>query len=297
MKSISFRNREYVKASTIAKKFKYTQDYVGQLCRSGKVEARLVGREWYIDAESVTEYRQQKHSVQKKSATINLTKVTQKVAVKPVLRPKTARAMSTSPDVRHTGLSKLSHPDVRYSSDRGSVIPIIKARAQDHPVHPQVQISHGDDSQTGVVKPAPKIPTVKIQVRSMAKTGVEYTTDRLPEISLQGKLIVTESRVLPGDMVSVEEPTETVSTKPIASTSLTLASVDKQILPAPDTQPTATTNSFITKFFRPLSILSLALFISLLVFLAGTFVGGSYEVLDKSEDSGSVQFFFQKMSI
>jgi len=42
MDKVVFDKKEYTKASIAAKQFKYTSDYVGQLCRLEKVDARLV---------------------------------------------------------------------------------------------------------------------------------------------------------------------------------------------------------------------------------------------------------------
>jgi len=43
----------YTKAGTLAKKFRYTTDYIGQLCRAEKVDAQLVGRSWYVSEDSL----------------------------------------------------------------------------------------------------------------------------------------------------------------------------------------------------------------------------------------------------
>lgn len=35
----------------------YAKDYIGQLCREGRIEARLVGRSWYAEEESLRKHR------------------------------------------------------------------------------------------------------------------------------------------------------------------------------------------------------------------------------------------------
>lgn len=57
MEEISVKGENYVKASVLAKKFGYTSDYVGQLCRSGQVKATLLGRSWYVNEESLLRHR------------------------------------------------------------------------------------------------------------------------------------------------------------------------------------------------------------------------------------------------
>ena len=53
METISVDGENYVKASSIARELGYTADYVGQLCRAGTVEAKMVGRSWYVNEDSL----------------------------------------------------------------------------------------------------------------------------------------------------------------------------------------------------------------------------------------------------
>ena len=54
--------KKYVSAHLAAGMTKYTQDYVGQLCREGKVQATRFGRNWYVDIESLLAYKEQNES-------------------------------------------------------------------------------------------------------------------------------------------------------------------------------------------------------------------------------------------
>ena len=47
--------RQYVSSKRAAKITGYAKDYVGQLCREGRVSARLVGRNWYVLESSIRE--------------------------------------------------------------------------------------------------------------------------------------------------------------------------------------------------------------------------------------------------
>lgn len=51
----------YTKAATVAKQFGYTSDYIGQLCRTGKVRCERVGRSWFVDVSSVVDHRANRH--------------------------------------------------------------------------------------------------------------------------------------------------------------------------------------------------------------------------------------------
>src|SRR3989338_7576807 len=49
--------KEYISASRAAQKSGYASDYIGQLCRSGKISGSLVGRTWYVDYAELVEYK------------------------------------------------------------------------------------------------------------------------------------------------------------------------------------------------------------------------------------------------
>jgi hypothetical protein len=57
MDEITLDDKTYVSSKRAAKITGYAKDYVGQLCREGRVEARLVGRNWYVLESSIREHR------------------------------------------------------------------------------------------------------------------------------------------------------------------------------------------------------------------------------------------------
>jgi len=182
VEKISFGNKEYVKASDIAKKFRYTQDYVGQLCRGDKVDARLVGRVWYINPESVTEYRKTKHSTQKQSASAShpVAIKTTKSRVEPVVRPKTAR------NLPGTGLTRADNGSATvrtsYSSDAASVIPVLHNKGTSPKTLPTQTASEPVKSKPVIIK-----------IRRHSKKPTHYVIEKIPVITPQAKLLVVES--------------------------------------------------------------------------------------------------------
>lgn len=68
MDVLTLGEKKYVKASVIARELGYTADYVGQLCRGGKVDAKLFGRSWYVHKDSIGEHKSTRYrSTQAKS--------------------------------------------------------------------------------------------------------------------------------------------------------------------------------------------------------------------------------------
>lgn len=57
MDELVIDGQTYVSTKQAAKDTGYAKDYVGQLCREGRVTARLVGRSWYVLASSIREHR------------------------------------------------------------------------------------------------------------------------------------------------------------------------------------------------------------------------------------------------
>lgn len=57
MDELVIEEKKYLSSKKAAKLTGYAKDYVGQLCREGKVEARLVGRNWYVLETSIMDHR------------------------------------------------------------------------------------------------------------------------------------------------------------------------------------------------------------------------------------------------
>ncbi len=57
MNEITLEGKKYLSSKKAAEITGYSKDYVGQLCREGRVKARLVGRNWYVLEDSIHEHR------------------------------------------------------------------------------------------------------------------------------------------------------------------------------------------------------------------------------------------------
>ena len=56
--TLILEGKNYISARRAAKIINYAQDYIGQLCRSGKLDCRMVGRSWFVTEESLLTHRQ-----------------------------------------------------------------------------------------------------------------------------------------------------------------------------------------------------------------------------------------------
>ncbi len=57
MDELTLEGKKYLSSKRAAKITGYAKDYIGQLCREGRVTARLVGRGWYVLEDSIREHR------------------------------------------------------------------------------------------------------------------------------------------------------------------------------------------------------------------------------------------------
>ena len=57
MDEILIEEKRYVSSKQAAKVTGYAKDYIGQLCREGRVPARLVGRSWYVLESAIQDHR------------------------------------------------------------------------------------------------------------------------------------------------------------------------------------------------------------------------------------------------
>lgn len=57
MDEITIEEKKYISSKRAAKITGYAKDYIGQLCREGRVPARLVGRNWYVLETAIQDHR------------------------------------------------------------------------------------------------------------------------------------------------------------------------------------------------------------------------------------------------
>lgn len=75
LNEITLDGRRYISVKRAAALADYTTDYVGQLCRGGKIEATRMGRNWYVDEASLIEHKQSQVFKEKQSESSDETSV------------------------------------------------------------------------------------------------------------------------------------------------------------------------------------------------------------------------------
>jgi len=57
MDEILIEEKKYISSKQAAKMTGYAKDYIGQLCREGRVPARLIGRSWYVLEAAIQDHK------------------------------------------------------------------------------------------------------------------------------------------------------------------------------------------------------------------------------------------------
>jgi hypothetical protein len=240
MDTVLFDGVKYLKASAAAKQFNYTSDYIGQLCRLKKIDARLVGRTWFVNVDALVAHKSNKYGktsedVRPKTLAEERNEA-KKVAVLPAF---TNRGMKSMPAPSLQSSIATRKIRVHYEIDDEDLIPnIIRKKVRPPKV---VRVIPADAE--------------RVRIRS-GKSLYDFQPDTLPDVALSGHLQIeglpesepeveaTEAQVTDSKqgyeniaMLDVEEKTRPVSeVKIIRYTSPDRSLSEKREAPVPSTK-------------------------------------------------------------
>lgn len=227
---------QYLKVAVAAKQFDYTPDYLGQLCRAGKLDARLVGRTWFVNPDSVAAHKSntyrgekqvggtthQSHRDAQASAdatskrpagevrNIKIKQATsapqakqkKRIVASPV-KNKTVKTISSFQErLQRYGATT----GTRYEPDEAPLYPMTKSPSdqtaasgdKSEPSQPDRTESVSSATRSPGALSAPQeivSPTVerkRLKVHG-ARGATKFAGTELPEVSLQGELVVEEA--------------------------------------------------------------------------------------------------------
>ncbi|MCU0678068.1 MAG: hypothetical protein MUF19_00570 [Candidatus Pacebacteria bacterium] len=188
MDTVRVEGVTYTKVATIAKKFRYTTDYVGQLCRNGKVDCQFVGRAWYVSEESLLKHKdgryiESRQSEKNKNNNSGTESNSDVISVSPRLKNVTAKRLQEN---KSHFLTRLEVGDSKYYADETELLPQPLKTAASQRIAPIVPV------------PVAIEPAEAISVRVVATTKpkkLDFTD--VPAVALRGQLAVHE--VVVGD--------------------------------------------------------------------------------------------------
>jgi hypothetical protein len=173
MEVISIDGVDYVKASVIAKQFRYTSDYVGQLCRAHKVEAKLVGRTWYVNPLSIEGHKTTKYSKPlsaEKTTSINKDISVSRKDVSPVIRREPSKLVNPQPGSAQF-LKRIVWNPVKYEADSSELLPPLR------------------QGVTAVRLPVGIADGQNVAIKNLSKT-TQLVSDPLPSVRMQGDITI-----------------------------------------------------------------------------------------------------------
>ncbi len=142
--ALILQDKKYISAKRAAVIFGYSSDYVGQLCREGKIECTMVGRSWFVSEESVL-----KHKVASSDARV-ASEDSVKIVSVPVPVQQSTPAISSSTTESFLGSSKsikdfISDEQTQFSKPISYQSPnvtkdIITEKSDDAVVVPKVSV-------------------------------------------------------------------------------------------------------------------------------------------------------------
>ena len=203
METLVLDGKEFVKASKAARDLGYTSDYVGQLCRSGSINAHLVGRTWYVRFEELSSHKVEKKRNSRVKAreqakkSIELHRQKESVRVTPSVSKRNSPIQYTSdeteliPAVRHISVS--THTTLNKKNEEDEVeLPkiVIENKGNKIHMHGEIPVADFDDEslhdESVVLKPRIIKSKNISQVEELPRaTTIHSVSDQNKEISIQ----------------------------------------------------------------------------------------------------------------
>ncbi len=184
MNTIVVEGNTYTKATALAKQFRYTTDYIGQLCRAGKVECQLVGRSWYVTERSLLAHKDSRYKEIRLDEKIlkNNTKIAssdEEISVVPRLKRVTAKHLNTVHNFENRVMSGVVAS--RYLPDDTELLP--------QPI-----------KTTTVATPKKILPIIPAEVQTVPVVSQtkpqKLNFTELPAVPLRGEVEVSDVEIV-----------------------------------------------------------------------------------------------------
>ncbi len=199
MNVLDLDGKKYVKSSVIARELGYTSDYVGQLCRSGKVDAKLFGRTWYVEQDSISGHKSTRYRSTNAVAKRVLHTSIKEEETKPTSIPIRGAKNTVQKDEKEEhAFSFAAHAlKSKYVTDDTELIPKLRKESN---VQTRLRVDLADAE--------------KIAIESKNEQ-YNFVTPTLPEIRFKGRLKVSAVEEVSELPVAAEEGGQKVVSEPI----------------------------------------------------------------------------------
>lgn len=191
METVTIDNIQYQKASSVARDFGYTTDYIGQLARKGKIGAQLVGRSWFVDPSSLKAHKKTRH----RSTLLKTKEALKKTDTKP------NSSSAKAPKIKKFGENFYTRTDladaiIRYEHDASSLVPTLSPEEK----RGRIPVELADATKISVTKQT---------------SATSLTATAKPEISFKGGLEVNSVEDAEVQIVEAENGGNDLQTSPL----------------------------------------------------------------------------------
>jgi hypothetical protein len=131
--SVILEGKIYISAKRAAKIINYAQDYIGQLCRSGKLDCKMIGRSWFVTEESLLAHRE--NAIDATQERVLKVIKNNDVAIKETINAAAEEKkveVPVSPVVVETSktliVSPIQSSGITYEAEKKSLLPELKKR-------------------------------------------------------------------------------------------------------------------------------------------------------------------------
>ena len=215
METLEIDGITYQRVSSAARENGYTADYVGQLCRARKINAKLVGRTWYVEKEAIGGHKRSKvrsNSSKTKESLIAELKVHSESNTS---TPVSMHPLFAAPTYRQ----RLMETEVKYETDVDHLIPTLVSEKSPHTHQIRVQKSIDVLSEEETPAEVPELPKEEIKWNGTIVVAPveEETEESLPE---EGT-VETQEAITDVNREAIEESEESVFVPEIMETKAT----------------------------------------------------------------------------
>lgn len=217
METVTLEGKEYVKAKSAARELGYTSDYIGQLCRAGKIDSRLVGRSWYVDIGELSSHKQSRYGTKgTKSIKVHVSKSEEKgnrISIHQIAELPTSAASSQ----KFTKHVYWNAP--KYEPDDQALMPEVQ-KAQTEKV-----------TKGGIRLTVTPTDAESIEVKSEPGESYKMSATELPTVRLNGVLKVNPLDEQYEESLAADAEQEETTTKKVLPLKNTRGAISMKRLP------------------------------------------------------------------
>ncbi len=307
MDTLVLDGKSFMKASKAARDLGYTADYVGQLCRSGKVPAHLVGRTWYVDAAHLGEHRVEKKRMARVKAREQAHKALEEhrlLRIQTETDPKPGRRIAYAedrseliPKPRKLTIASEYEPREPVVLEETADPFIIENKGEKILMEGKIKIFDANDD--ALTDPDTIILHPKIQ-RKHGKPEVIEVSEKKTPTAHEVHLIVSEE--IGETEVDLPIQTDSVPSKPaFASFADRLESMEDTKVPAVSSKPIPDQEPVVSPVKPPRKSIAVPLsviFLAVIIIVLSFGVGSLWQVTTSQDTSGllSISYYFETQS-